>query len=98
MRIDTKYERLIARAQAPSRRRRLSSSILAMKHRCAAPMEAAGAGIIVPILVGPAGKVTAAAREHGVDISRCEIVDVPHSEAAAAKAVAARSARPRASC
>ena len=51
-------------------------------------VEAAEAGIIVPILVGPARKISAVAREHGIDIDRFEIVDAPHSEAAAAKAVA----------
>ena len=51
------------------------------------PIEAAEAGIIVPILVGPAAKISAVAREHGLNIDRFEIVDVPHSEAAAAKAV-----------
>jgi hypothetical protein len=42
--------------------------------------------IIVPILVGPAAKIAAVAREHRLDISRFEIVDVPHSYTAAAKA------------
>src|SRR5262249_7360123 len=42
---------------------------------------------IVPILVGPAGKIASVAREHRLDIDRFEIVDVPHSEAAAAKGV-----------
>ena len=51
------------------------------------PVEAAEAGIIVPILVGPAAKITAVAREHRSRHRRFEIVDVPHSEAAAAKAV-----------
>jgi phosphate acetyltransferase len=51
------------------------------------PIEAAEAGIIVPILVGPAAKISVVAREHQLDISRIEIVDVPHSDAAAAKAV-----------
>ena len=51
------------------------------------PIEAAEAGIIVPILVGPAAKISAVAREHGLDIGRFEVVDVPHSEAAAAKGV-----------
>jgi phosphate acetyltransferase len=41
----------------------------------------------VPIFVGPASKITAVAREHKLDIEKYEIVDVPHSEAAAAKAV-----------
>jgi phosphate acetyltransferase len=49
--------------------------------------EAADAGIIVPILVGPAAKIAAVAREHGLDIGRFRIVDAPDAEAAAAKAV-----------
>ena len=51
------------------------------------PCEAAELGIITPILVGPAEKITAVARQHGIDISRYQLVDEPHSEAAAAKAV-----------
>ena len=49
--------------------------------------EAAEAGIIVPILVGPAAKIAAAAQTHGLDISRFDIVDAPHSHAAAENAV-----------
>ena len=41
----------------------------------------------MPILVGPAAKISDLARKHGLDISRIEIVDVPDSEAAAVKAV-----------
>jgi phosphate acetyltransferase len=37
--------------------------------------------------VGPAAKIKDAAAKHGIDISSLEIVDAPHSEAAAAKAV-----------
>jgi phosphate acetyltransferase len=51
------------------------------------PCEAAELGIITPILVGPAGKITAVARQYGIDISRYQLVDAPHSEAAAANAV-----------
>ena len=51
------------------------------------PCEAAELCIITPILVGPAEKITTVARQHGVDISRYQVVDAPHSEAAAAKAV-----------
>src|SRR5262245_15570854 len=51
------------------------------------PCEAAELGIITPILVGPAEKITAVATKHGIDISRYQLVDAPHSEAAAAKAV-----------
>jgi phosphate acetyltransferase len=51
------------------------------------PCEAADLGIITPILVGPAEKVSAVARQNGIDISRYQLVDTPHSEGAAAKAV-----------
>jgi phosphate acetyltransferase len=83
----SKYERLIARAkQVPP-----ATTIIA--HPCdetslRGPVEAAQAGLIIPILVGPTGKISAVAREHGIDIDRFEVVDAPHSEAAAAKAVA----------
>jgi phosphate acetyltransferase len=81
-----KYERLIARAkQVPA----VKTIVV---HPCdesslRGVTEAAEAGIIVPILVGPAGKIRAVAREHNLDISRFEIVDAPHSDAAAAQAV-----------
>jgi len=51
------------------------------------PCEAAELGIITPTLVGPAEKITAIATKHGINISRYQLVDAPHSEAAAAKAV-----------
>jgi phosphate acetyltransferase len=81
-----KYDRLIARAkQAPA-----SSTIVV--HPCdetslRGPVEAAEAGIIRPIFVGPAAKITAVAQKHGLDIGKYELVDAEHSEAAAAKAV-----------
>jgi phosphate acetyltransferase len=50
-------------------------------------IETAEEGIIVPILVGPAARITAVAREHHLDIDKIDIVDASHSEAAAAKAV-----------
>ena len=49
--------------------------------------EAAQTGIIVPILVGPSERIKGAAHEHKIDISQYEIIDVPHSDAAAAKGV-----------
>ena len=82
----SKYDRLIARAkEAPP-----AATIVAYPCEETAlrgPLEAAQAGLIVPILVGPAAKISGVAREHGLDIDRFEIVDVPDSEAAAAKAV-----------
>jgi phosphate acetyltransferase len=50
-------------------------------------VEAAEAGLIIPILVGPAAKITATARQHNLDIARFEVLDAAHSEEAAAKAV-----------
>jgi phosphate acetyltransferase len=43
--------------------------------------------LIVPILVGPAKKIDAVARESGIDIARYEVIDAPHSNAAAETAV-----------
>src|SRR6202008_4656997 len=48
---------------------------------------AAEAGIIKPVLVGPAAKIANIARQVGLDIARYEVVDAPHSDAAAARAV-----------
>ena len=50
-------------------------------------MQAGAQGLITPILVGPAVKIAEVARKHGIDLGRTEIIDVPHSHAAAAKAV-----------
>ncbi len=53
-----------------------------------AAVEAARAGLIVPILVGPKSKIAAAATAADADISGFRLVDAPHSDAAAAQAVA----------
>lgn len=45
------------------------------------------AGLIVPILVGPASKIKAAAKDAGIDISPWELIDTEHSDAAARRAV-----------
>jgi phosphate acetyltransferase len=83
----SKYERLIARAKE------VPAATTVVVHPCdesslRGAVEAAQAGLIVPILVGPTAKISAVARDHRIDIDRFEIVDAPHSEAAAAKAVA----------
>jgi phosphate acetyltransferase len=82
----SKYERLVARAKT------VPAAVTIVAYPCEesalrGPVEAAKAGIIVPVLVGPAEKIRAVAQEHGLDISKYEIVDVARSEAAAAKAV-----------
>jgi phosphotransacetylase len=64
----------------------------AVAHPCeksalAGAIEAANLGLIVPILIGPRDKIEATAKSAGIDISRYEIVDAPHSHASAVKAV-----------
>ena len=66
--------------------------ITAVAHPCdesslRGAIEAAEANLIVPILVGPEAKIRAVAKEKGLDISSFRVVDAPHSNAAAAKAV-----------
>ncbi|MFT0859846.1 phosphate acetyltransferase [Ancylobacter sp. G4_0304] len=82
----SKYDRLIASASA------CDPAPTVVAHPCdetslRGALEAAEAGLIVPVLVGPQAKIAAVAAEHGIDITGIEIVDAPHSHAAAAKAV-----------
>jgi len=81
-----KYDRLIAAASGGR------AVPTAVAHPCdetslRGALEAAEAGMIAPVLVGPAHKVQATAASAGIDISGLPLVDVPHSNAAAAKAV-----------
>ncbi len=81
-----KYDRLIDRA------RDVVSVATVVVHPCdqtslRGAVEAAEAGLIKPILVGPTQRIEAVAREHGINIGPYQIVDAGHSEAAAARAV-----------
>jgi phosphate acetyltransferase len=81
-----KYERLIAAAKA------VPAVSTIVVHPCdesslRGAVEAAEARIIKPIMVGPAAKIKDTAARHHLNISGFEIIDAPHSEAAAAKAV-----------
>jgi phosphate acetyltransferase len=49
--------------------------------------DAAEAGIIIPILVGPKASIAALARQHGIDIRRFELIDAVDSDEAAAQGV-----------
>jgi phosphotransacetylase len=49
-------------------------------------IDAAKKGLITPILVGPAAKITELAKKHQLDLRGVEVVDVDESRAAAAKA------------
>ena len=65
----------------------------AVAHPCSAASlkaaaEAAQAGLIEPVLVGPESRIRAAAEEAGQDIAALRLVPAPHSHAAASEAVA----------
>jgi phosphate acetyltransferase len=81
-----KYQRLIdyCRTQPPI--------ATAVAHPCdrsslEGAVEAAEMGLIVPLLVGPKERIVAVADECGLQIADYELVDAPHSHAAASKAV-----------
>ncbi|WP_297572374.1 phosphate acetyltransferase [uncultured Deefgea sp.] len=81
-----KYQNLIARCQA------LTPVATAVVHPCdesslRGAVEAAEAGILLPILVGPRGKIAAVAAEFKLDISGFTLIDTAHSQAAAETAV-----------
>ncbi|HKO88372.1 MAG TPA: phosphate acetyltransferase [Burkholderiales bacterium] len=81
-----KYERLIAKAKT------FKPVPTAVAHPCdqsslSGAIDAAKMGLIQPILVGPKAKIQATAAQFKLDISTYEIVDAPHSVAAAAAAV-----------
>jgi phosphate acetyltransferase len=81
-----KYEQLLARCKG------MAAIPTAVAHPCddaslGAVADAAQAGIIAPILVGPAERMRAVAEAARLDLAKYEIVDAPHSHAAAARAV-----------
>jgi phosphate acetyltransferase len=86
VRAHQKYERLIAATKG------LPALPTAVVHPCdenslRAALEAAQAGMIAPVLVGPAERLRSVALSLDLDIEGIEIIDVPHSEGAAEKAV-----------
>lgn len=81
-----RYERLIAMTSG------LEPLRTAVVHPVDTPslvgaIEAAQANLIVPVLVGPAARIQAAAVQAQIDLTPYEIVSTEHSEAAAAQAV-----------
>ena len=81
-----KYERLLERCKA------LAPVPTAVVHPCeetalAGAVEAAQAGLIAPILVGPRKKIEETAKSAGIDLGELEIVDAPHSVGSAVQAV-----------
>jgi phosphate acetyltransferase len=81
-----KYEQLLERC------RKLPPIPTSVAYPCDATalsgaVEAGKRGLIVPILVGPAARIAETAASAGIDLEGFEIIDVPHSHAAAIKAV-----------
>jgi phosphotransacetylase len=81
-----KYERLLEKCRS------LEPVRTAVAHPCeetalAGAIEAAEKELIIPILVGPAAKIRDVAEKSGIELGQAQIVDTPHSHAAAAKAV-----------
>ncbi len=81
-----KYESLLARCAG------LEPVPTAVAHPCEksaleGALEAGEKGLITPILVGPAGKISEVAQSAGIALGKAEIVDTEHSHASAAKAV-----------
>jgi phosphate acetyltransferase len=84
--VHAKYDRLIAAAK------QVPSAITVVVHPCdetslGGVCHAADIGIIKPILVGPAARIKATAARYNLNISNFDIVDAPHSDAAAVKGV-----------
>lgn len=82
-----KYEQMLVRCKS------LNPIPTAVAHPCeqsalSGAIEAGELGLIVPILVGPRGRIEATAKSAGIDIGKYEIVDAPNSHASAAAAVA----------
>jgi phosphotransacetylase len=81
-----KYEQLLVRCRG------LEPIPTAVAHPCestalAGALEAGAKRLITPILVGPAAKINEVAKQSGINIGNTQVVDAPHSNAAAAKAV-----------
>jgi len=82
----TRLQNLVARAKG------LAPIDMAVVHPCDSEslkgaLQAAEAGLIDPILIGPEAKIRAIAEEHGYDLKQHRIVNVKHSHESAAMAV-----------
>jgi len=84
---EARYGRMLARADG------FAPVPMAFVHPCEpvvlqTSVAAASSGFATPVLIGPTAKIRAAAEEAGIDISALQLIDVPHSAAAAERAVA----------
>lgn len=81
-----KYDRLLEKAKS------LPPLSTAVAHPCdksslSGAVDAARLGLITPLLVGPGAKIKVVAEQSGLDITGLEIVEAPHSQGSAARAV-----------
>src|SRR5262245_63788257 len=86
LREHEKYERLIAATKS------LQPLATAVAHPCdesslRGALQAAEAGMITPILVGPRDRILSVAKSHDLKLQGIEIVDATHNQAAADNAV-----------
>jgi phosphate acetyltransferase/phosphate butyryltransferase len=86
------HDREAAYRQVLERARGQGTIRIAVVHPCDTPsLEgaalAAAQGLAEPVLVGPAARIRALAARAGIGLEGMELVDVPHSEAAATQAV-----------
>jgi phosphate acetyltransferase len=84
---EARYQHLLDRTRG------LAAIPMAVVHPCdreslLGVVEATQAGLIVPTLVGPEAKIRSVAEQQGIDLAGIAIIDVEHSHAAAARAVA----------
>ncbi|WP_198969824.1 bifunctional enoyl-CoA hydratase/phosphate acetyltransferase [Xylophilus sp. ASV27] len=84
---EARHKELLARVAG------LQAVRCAVVHPCDAgslsgAMEAAGHGLIVPVLIGPEGRIRRVAEEAGIDLGGVQIIAVEHSHAAAERAAA----------
>ena len=81
-----KYEALLERCRG------LAPIPTAVAHPCeasalAGPLQAAANKLIAPMLIGPKAKIVEVAQREHIELGTAEIIDVPHSHAAAKAAV-----------
>jgi len=82
---EARFKDLLARAEG------LEPVRCAVVHPCDAgslsgAIDAAARGLMIPVLIGPEGRIRRVAEEAGIDLTGVEIVSVEHSHAAAEKA------------
>jgi len=83
---DARYRQLFGRARG------LKPITAAFVHPCdpsslRAALSVRDTGFMKPLLIGSAARLRALAEQHGFDLGATRIIDVPHSRAAAARAV-----------